>query len=201
MSAARQPSAPDRRLRRRPWAEAELASLDFETTGLDLKRDHVVSFGVVPIRSGRVVVGEAVHQLVEPLAPPSRVSVTVHGIRPQDLGGAPTLEEARETLRAALDRRYVLAWYAGLELAFLRRMFGGSARSWTIRTIDVQRLALRADGREEKGLSLTSCAERHGVPVASPHDALDDALVTAQLFLVLAHRLGLRTVAELHRAR
>jgi DNA polymerase III epsilon subunit-like protein len=27
------------------------------------------------------------------------------------------------------------------------------------------------------------------VPVASPHEALDDALVTAQLFLVLASRL------------
>ena len=32
-------------------------------------------------------------------------------------------------------------------------------------------------------------AERYGVPVAAPHEALDDALVTAQLFLVLASKL------------
>jgi hypothetical protein len=30
------------------------------------------------------------------------------------------------------------------------------------------------------------------VPVANPHEALDDAMVTAQLFLVLADRLGER---------
>ena len=36
---------------------------------------------------------------------------------------------------------------------------------------------------------LSSAAERHGVPVASPHHALDDALVTAQLLLVVAARL------------
>jgi len=194
------PSAPDRSLRRRPWKEAEFASLDFETTGLDLERDHVVSFGVVPIRGGRIVVGEAVHQLVEPMAPPSRLSVAVHGIRPLDLANAPPLEQVSEALGGALDRRYLLVWYADVELAFLRRIFGGSARAWSRRTVDVRSLALLAEGGGENGLGLGSCAERYGVPVASPHEALDDALVTAQLFLVLAHRLGLRTVADLLRA-
>jgi DNA polymerase III epsilon subunit-like protein len=40
------------------------------------------------------------------------------------------------------------------------------------------------------------------VPVASPHDALDDALVTAQLFLVLVGKLPATadpTVADLLR--
>jgi DNA polymerase-3 subunit epsilon len=194
------PSAPDRGLRRRPWRQAEFASLDFETTGLDLERDHVVSFGVVPIRGGRIVVGEAIHQLVEPVAPPSRPSVVVHGIRPLDLANAPPLEEASEALRWALDRRYLLVWYAEVEVGFLRRIFGGSARAWSRRTVDVRSLALLAEGGGDDRLGLTSCAERHGVPVASPHEALDDALVTAQLFLVLTHRLGLRTVADLLRA-
>jgi len=50
--------------------------------------------------------------------------------------------------------------------------------------------------------TLSSVAEGLGVPVASPHHALDDALVTAQVFLIAASRLearGVRTVRELQR--
>ena len=65
------PPPPPRRLRRRGWREAEFAALDFETTGLDRRRDAIVSFGVVPVRRGRVVLGQAVHQLVVPEIPSS----------------------------------------------------------------------------------------------------------------------------------
>ena len=51
-------------MRSRPWREAEFASLDFETTGLDRERDAVVSFGVVPVRQGRVVLGESLYREV-----------------------------------------------------------------------------------------------------------------------------------------
>ena len=51
-------------------------------------------------------------------------------------------------------------------------------------------------------MTLEQAADRLGVPVASPHHALDDALVTAQLFLVVASRMeaaGVRTARELVR--
>jgi DNA polymerase-3 subunit epsilon len=59
--------------------------------------------------------------------------------------------------------------------------------------VDVRLLAVElehADPQARFGLSVT--AERYGVPVATPHEALDDALVTAQLFLVLATKLEAR---------
>jgi DNA polymerase III alpha subunit (gram-positive type) len=64
------PASPWRRLRRRDWREAGYAALDLETTGLDLVRDDVVSFGVVPIRAGRVVLGDSTYR--EVLDPPVR---------------------------------------------------------------------------------------------------------------------------------
>jgi DNA polymerase-3 subunit epsilon len=104
------------------------------------------------------------------------------------------LEEARGTLGAAIEASYLLVWYADVELTFLRLMFGGGRRTWRRRTIDVRNLAIAADAaprevRERPGYALASTAERFGVPVADPHDALDDALVTAQLFLVLVGKL------------
>lgn len=200
--SGRGPVRPARRLRGLPWRSAEYASLDFEATGLDFARDRVISFGAVPIRKGRIEVGEAVYQLVDPGdRPPSAESITVHGIRPVDLREAPSLEAARTNLARALDRRFLIAWYAGVEAAFLSSWFGGGPRRWQRSTIDVRDLMLALEGPSVGRLSLSVAAERFGVPVADPHHALDDALVTAQLFLVLANRLvergGVRIVGDL----
>jgi DNA polymerase-3 subunit epsilon len=190
-----------------PWREARFAALDFETTGLDLRRDAVVSFGVVPIDRGRVAMRGAVHQLIEPHVPPSPRSQQIHELRPQDLAGSPRIDEARSTLADALEGRFVLAWFASVELHFLSAVFGGRVRPWRRRMIDVRTLAIVAEGAphgqlDHPGFPLGGTAHRYGVPVANPHEALDDALVTAQLFLVLASRLrdGVPTVRELLRA-
>jgi DNA polymerase-3 subunit epsilon len=187
------PSAP-RHARRLEWRDALFASLDFETTGLDFDTDTIVSFGVVPVSGGRIQMRNAVHQLIEPHVPPTPRSQTIHGLRPQDLRGAPPLPEVLGTLRGALDQRFLLVWFADVEMHFLRMIFGGSVRRWRRRTIDVRNLAIAVDGlpadaRRQPGYPLTATAERFGVPVANPHDAFDDALVTAQLFLVLTSRL------------
>ena len=204
----RRPAAPRTR-RGLPWVEGRYAALDFETTGLDYDTDHVVSYGVVPVERGRVLVGGSSTQLVRSPVPPSPRSQTVHLLRPIDLADAPDLETAAAALRDALAERFILAWFAEVEVAFLRRLYGGSVRWWRRRMIDVRDLAIAVDGsppdaQRERGYALSQTAARYGVPVADPHDALDDALVTAQLFLVLVGKLpdlsapSLRQLTALH---
>ncbi|MGZ8630184.1 MAG: 3'-5' exonuclease [Actinomycetota bacterium] len=188
------PAAPSSRARAVGWRDARFVALDFETTGLDRRSDVVVSFGTIPIDGGRIRMREAVHQLVAPSVAPSPRSQTIHELRPQDLIGSPDIDEAREALAAALAGRFLLAWFADVELHFLSAIFGGSRRRWRRRAIDVRNLAIAVDGaardvRGKPGYALTATAERLGVPVANPHEAFDDALVTAQLFLMLASRL------------
>jgi DNA polymerase-3 subunit epsilon len=197
------PAGIGRAARRSSWRSAAFASLDFETTGLDYRRDDIVSFGVVPVIGGRVVVREAVHRLVAPSAPMSAASVRIHQLLPGELSSAPTLEHARASLGSALAGRVPLAWFAELEIAFLARIFGTSRRRWRRRTVDVRALAIALEGLSaDNRMTLSAAAERFGIPVDSPHDALDDALVTAQVFLVVAARLeraGVGTVRDLIR--
>jgi DNA polymerase-3 subunit epsilon len=134
-------------------------------------------------------VGEAIHQLVVPEVPSSAESMRIHGILPKDLAEAQPLAVAGETLRLALTGRFLLAWFASVEIGFLGRLYGDGP---LVGDADDRR---PADGDRARALdqdvrqSLSSAAERYGVPVANPHEALDDAMVTAQLFLVLASRL------------
>ncbi len=182
----------------------DFVSLDFEATGLDYARDTIISFGTVPVRRGRIEVGESIYQLVDPGdVSPSPRSVTVHGLRPMDLAGAPSIAAARDVLRVEIERRFIITWFAVVEASFLDKLFGGGARAWVRRAVDVRRLVMELEPKDGAGLTLTEAAERFGVPVASPHHALDDALVTAQLFLVTASRLaerGRRTVRHLQEA-
>lgn len=174
-----------------PWRTVDLASLDFEATGLDFERDRIVSLGVVPVEAGRIDMGGSVYELVDPGdVEPTRESVTIHGLRPVDVRGANSTDAARDTLRRALDGKYLLTWYAIVEASFLAKLFGTRTSGWMRRSIDVRRLVLGVLGADAAHLSLEQAASRFDVPVASPHHALDDALVTAQLFLVTASKLG-----------
>jgi DNA polymerase-3 subunit epsilon len=109
-----------------------------------------------------------------------------------DLASAPPLREVAPELRAVLADRFVVTWVQEIELGFLRGVFGGSPRAWRRRTLDACRLHLawsKLHGAEARPLSLAAATERAGLPVGTAHHALDDALMTAHLFLVLATRL------------
>jgi len=190
----RRPLAPQRIDRRRGWREARFVSLDFETTGLDLRHDAVVSFGAVPVEGGRVILPGALYGEVAPAAPLSAESIRVHELRPADLVGAPGPRSARSMLAAALNRRFLLAWVAEVEVGFLARMFHMPRYVLRRRTVDVARLLVafdRAEGRTpSRYVSLVNACRRFGVPLESPHHALDDAVMTAELFLVLATKLS-----------
>ena len=195
------PEPPPRGMRSRPWEEADLVALDFEATGLDFSNDRVISFGTVPIVRGGIDVGGCVYKLVDPGdRVPDASTVVIHGLRPVDLEEGSSGPEAREVLRGQLARRFLVAWYAGVEIGFCRAMFGGRVSWWEQRVLDVRDLVFALLGQEGLALTLTEAAERFHVPVASPHHALDDALVTAQLFLVVASKLratGVRTIEDL----
>jgi DNA polymerase-3 subunit epsilon len=188
------PARPTWASRRVHWTKLDLAALDFETTGLDAN-DTVVSFGVVPVLNGRIALAGSVYRTVSMASDLSARSIEVHGLLPGDLADSPPIDEVLPILRNALDGRYLLTWAAEVEAAFLAKLFGGTPRRWLRRSIDVLGLAIlvdRLEGREpERGdYALSAAAERSGVPVEQPHHAFDDALTTAQLFLILASKLS-----------
>ena len=102
----------------------------------------------------------------------------------------------RDELRLMLERSYIVTWVAQVEAGFLATVFGGGSLYWLRRTIDTYRMAralVRLDGGDPATVGrLDATAERYGVPVEDAHHALDDAVMTAELFLVLAAKLAAR---------
>jgi DNA polymerase III epsilon subunit-like protein len=112
-----------------------------------------------------------------------------------DLVHAPPLPEVADRLRASLEGQFLLTWFAEIEAAFLARIFGRRVRGWLDRSIDVRRLVFLADrldgvGLPEVSYSLAEAMARAGLPREEAHDALNDAMMTAEMFPVVAARLA-----------
>jgi DNA polymerase III subunit epsilon len=175
-----------------PWRSARYCAVDLETTGLDLKRDVIISFGSVGIEGGRVIARSSVYRLVGGAAHIPPAAIAVHALRPADLADAPTWEESADLLLQALTGRVLVAHAAWVERAFLRRAFRALRVPAPRIVIDTAALARRA-GLAAVGApaepSLELLARDLGLPVHEPHHALGDALTTAEAFLALATRL------------
>ena len=177
-----------------PAGEARFVVLDCETSGLDAARDRLLSVGAVAVRGGRIELGESYAAFVRQDEPSARDNVLVHGIgAAAQLAGREQAEVIRELDEFVADGVPV-AFHAAFDAAILRRA-GLSRRRW----LDLDPLAQALfPGRNIK--SLDEWLGSFGIEHAGRHDALFDALATAELLLVLlaeGRRQGAASVEEL----
>lgn len=174
-----------------PWREVEYTVVDVETTGLDLRRDEMICFGSVLVRSGRLCLATRTYLPIRPSRPVSAAAMTVHGLRRQDLESAPPVSGVVDAIRAQLDGRVLVAHAAWVEQAFLGAAVPGVRRRRTP-VVDTAAL-LRATGLAPAGTGhepeLEAAATSLGLCVHSPHHALGDALTTGELLLATVSRL------------
>lgn len=166
-----------------------LLAVDIETTGLDPRRDRVLSVAWVPVDGRRVVLAGAGQRLVADAGEVGR-SATIHGITDDELVAGAPLEDVVAELLGALRGRVLLAHFARIETEFLgaacRRFWGAGLEVDVVDTFELERRALvRARDVEPApgALRLGAVRDRRGLPPYRPHEALTDALACAELYL------------------
>lgn len=186
---------------RTPIAELSLLAVDMETTGLDPRKDAILSIGWVPIEGTDIVLGGAGHVLVsgEQLGREGvGQSATIHGLTDDRLAAGVPLADAIERLLEALTGRVLVAHHAALETGFLA---AACQRLWGVRpdvaAIDTMLLQQRivAPGFDDEPrrdeLRLWNARARFGLPITGAHDAVHDALSAAELYLAQVAELDL----------
>lgn len=168
-----------------PWRQVGYCVVDLETTGLDADRDEIISFAAVPIDGGRIVLGDVAHGLIKPQAPIRRDSVPIHGIRPEDVAAAPPLEAVLDRLLEAMCGRVLVVHVDWVERGFLGAALRGRRLRLREPVLDTSRLAASRLPGVPEPMSLSWLAHRLGLPVYGQHEALGDAITTAQVFLAL----------------
>ncbi len=195
--------------RLRPWADADLRALDqrlvvfdLETTGLDTRRDRPLSIGAIAIDGGRVSLDDAFHAELQPGGRLAADNVLVHRLTPERLARG---EHVAVALRRFLD--YVgdaplLAYHAGFDRSILRHALRRElGLKITPLCLDVAPWARQLTPEiGSRPPSLDAVLAYYRIVVSQRHDALHDALATAQLVLLLlarSRRQGIHTIGEL----
>lgn len=190
-------TAPPARGRR--VADLEMIAMDFETTGLDPARDHIIAVGWVLLRGDRIVLASAREIRVRATAAEGvGQSAVIHGITDSDLDDADTVEDMLAQLLPELAGRAVIAHAATIERGFLnallRRLGGVPWPGPFIDTMMLERRLVEASGgnvRELHGdLTLDACRDRRELPGHQRHSAGADAIACAELLLAQLDELG-----------
>ncbi len=175
------------------WRDARWCALDLEMTGLDPRKDEIISFGAIPIEGGRIQLHATATGLLRPSREVGEASIPVHGIRDVDLSRAPSLKDGIDPLLEAIAGRVLVFHSAAIDRPFLKRALrekGLRLRNPFVDTELLGRLWLHErDGGLHRRLSLGDLASALGLPAEHPHDSLGDALTTAQVFIALATHL------------
>ena len=164
-----------------------LLSLDFETSGLDASKDHIVSAGYVAIDAGMIQIATARHELVKIGGSLTEQSVVIHKITDDDVSAGKPLDEVIANLLNALAGKIMVAHHAKIELTFLSQacqvLYGVSPRFPVIDTMRIARqwMVQRNKEIEQGDLRLFNLRKRYGLPMYQAHNALSDAIATAEL--------------------
>jgi len=159
---------------------------DTETTGVEPSAgDRIISIGAVRIVNGRLLKQEVFEQLVDPQRSVPRDSIRIHGIKPADVAGQPTLREALPGFHRFCEDTVLVAHNAAFDMRFLELGESETGVRFTQPVLDTLLLSAIVH-RNLADHSLEAIAERLGVPVIGRHTALGDAMVTSEIFLKLA---------------
>ncbi|MEI6216975.1 MAG: 3'-5' exonuclease [Actinomycetes bacterium] len=171
------------------WRGTNFCVIDVETTGLDLKRDEIISIGMVAVEDGRICSSKNFYTEIAPSQKPSIPSIKVHGLRSADLQGSKTFADAAPEIVAKFQNQMIVGHALWVERAFLTAPLKLANFTFPKRVIDTAALARatnRADLASDHEPSLEYLARSMKLPVYSPHHALGDAMTTSVVFLALA---------------
>lgn len=182
-----------------PPPEGEWVSVDCETTGLDTKRDEIISIGAVRIVGDRLMTSEAFSVLVRPSKGVSADSVKVHRLRERDVADGLDPEDAMRRLLHFIGSRPLVGYFLEFDVAMLNRVMYPMLGVWLPQPkIEVSRMYYDYKARQFRGheqdrnidLRFDTLMHDLGLPRRDAHDALNDAVMAGLAFVKLRHLVG-----------
>jgi len=179
----------------RPGPEGEAVSLDCETTGLDPRVDDVVTVAAVRIRGDRILLSERFEATVRPEdARSSAAAIKIHRLRERDVESAEPMRRVLPELLRFIGGRPLVGYYIDFDV----RMLDKYALTLLQTKLPNPRIEVSSLYHERKygdappgttiDLRFASILRDLGIPPLEQHDALNDAVMAAMIYLELRDR-------------
>ncbi|MEH6581739.1 MAG: 3'-5' exonuclease [Halioglobus sp.] len=178
------------------WRSVSFLVCDAEMSSLDVSEGELLSVGWVCIEGGSIALDSAKHYLLKTEKTVGQ-SAAIHQLRDCELREGLSKPEVLNLFLAAAAGKILVFHNAVLDMAYLNRCsqqyFGTPLILPTIDTMALEHSRLnRHDSVIKPGdLRLQGCRDRYNLPPYPGHNALVDALATAELLIAQTkHRSG-----------
>ncbi len=169
----------------------EVVSLDCETSGFNILADDVVSVAAIKIRGSRILTSEAYRALVRPGAAMEVSAIKVHQLREADVAKGRPMREVLPELLGFIGSRPLVGYWISFDVRMLNKyLYSLLNIHLPNRQIDVSELYYeRKYGNAPPGTAIDlrykAILSDLKLPFLPQHDAFNDALSAAQMYLVL----------------
>ena len=193
-----------------PITDVPYVVLDTELTGLDEKKDSIISIGAVRMHGGRIDLGEMFYRLANPKTHLSAESVVIHEIMPSEVVEKPAIDAVLKEFLNFCGNDVLVGHFISIDLGFInremKRIYGEENRASALDTFSMYEwLRKRQKARDclstpHVGYRLYDIVKCFSIPVNGAHNALMDAFITAQLFqrfLPLIIEAGAKEIGDL----
>ena len=168
----------------------EVVVFDCETTGLNPKIDDIISIGAVKVKGNKILTNEAIHIFVKQKKQINHESITIHQIRHCDLDEAISIEKAIEQFLYYIGNRKLVGYYLEFDVAminkYIKPLFGITLPNKKEEVSAIyydKKIATIPQGNID--LRFDTILEDLALPKLQAHDALNDAVMTAMMYLKL----------------
>jgi DNA polymerase-3 subunit epsilon len=169
----------------------EFVSFDCETTGLDVRQDDIVTIAAIRIRGNRILTSERFEAVVRPEARMNVDAIKVHRLREMDVAAGNRIQRIIPQFLHFVGGRPLVGYYVDFDVRMIDKyLLGLIGIELPNPLIEVSKLYYeRKYGDAPPGttidLSFAAILRDLDLPVLDQHDAFNDALMTAMMFLRL----------------
>lgn len=181
--------------RETPLRDLRFVVLDTETTGIEVKKDNLLSIGSVAIDDFALNIGDSIESVLFQDEHEANEAILIHGLRPTDIKGGIQIQTALIDFIQHLGNSVIVAHHTAFDVAMLSkaiRLFYPDFKMYNYQ-LDTAKLALKIDGVDPQKIlidrrkyTLDALCDRYEVEMFERHTAWGDAYTTAILFLKLA---------------
>jgi len=168
----------------------EYIVLDCETTGLNPKKDEILSIAAVRIKNNKILTSQSFEIFIKPSNKISAKSITIHQIRPDDLKDGVDINEALDQLLYFISNLPIVGYYISFDIkilnTYLKRFIGTTLHNKQIELSSMYYKRYKKHSAHEfVDLKFDTIIEKLDIPKISKHNALNDAIMSAMIFLKL----------------
>lgn len=170
----------------------EVVSIDCETTGLNPKKDDIVSIAAVKVRNKRILTSEAYRVTVNPEAHMGGDSIKIHQIRKADVEAERPIRKVLPDLLHFIGNRPLVGYWTDFDVRMINKdvfaMLNIGLQNPVIDVCDMyfDRKYGNAPPGTKLDLRFAAILEDLNLPPLQAHDAFNDAVSTAQMYLILS---------------